>query len=95
MQSILIGRGSGGRIVTLSSGDGAAAAGRLLDPIAIVGPAFDDAIDEIVRPEMRHVLDRGHDVHDDVILEHTKPEIIEKQDLHGILPCDFFVGATR
>ena len=75
--------------------NGAAAAGRLLDPIAVIGPAFDDTIDEIVLAELRHILDRIHDVHDHVILEHTKPEIIEKQDLHGVLPCDFFIGATR
>ena len=30
-----------------------------------------------------------------VFLQKTEPEIVEKQDFHGILPCDFLPMPTR
>ena len=74
MQSMLTGRGSGARSVHRGERHGLALRRRRpRSSGAIGGEALDDAVDEVVRSEARHVGDGGHDVDDAVALDDAEP----------------------
>ena len=54
-----------------------------LNAAADIGPAFNDAIDQIAGSGMRNILYRGRDINNIVALQHTQTEIIEIHELHG------------
>ena len=92
MQSIFTGRGNGGRIRTLLSGTPASRCRSLFKRAAIIGEAFDQAADEIMRPGVRNILSPPRHIHDSIAFEHAELEIVEKQNFHTcsskIIPRD-------
>ena len=82
MQSMLTGRGSGGRTRTPASGTPVPSRDGLFELRPVLGEALDQAADQIVRAEMRDILHDGGDIDDSVAFEHAQLVVIEVQDLH-------------
>ena len=87
MQTMLSGRGSGGRMRTLKA-QRRCRCRRLLRACLVFAEALDQAADEVMRAGVRDVAHDVHHVdHGVVALQHAELEIVEEEQLHvSVLP---------
>jgi hypothetical protein len=71
----------------LAHGHAFASSGRLLERRPVVWKAFDQPVDEVVRPGVRNIAHNLRYVDHLVALEDAEREIIEVQQFHLVLLC--------